>query len=195
MAEFQAYIVKDDYWITITMSDGRTRQPEQDAFYAALDSIAILDTSISVTSYDFYQRGRALTLAQRYPEAITPLERAVQLEQDTRKLSLVQWRDLIDRVIESHVATGNPARAKKVLDYATHDDPAYPKFHLWLARYYASKGDLDATIASLQSAFVNKTDADSALFTNPLRDPAFKQFWKDEKFRQTIKTLKADKLP
>jgi tetratricopeptide (TPR) repeat protein len=206
--EIEAYLIKDDRWIVISLGAESLRADDEKAFYSLLDSVSLVDTSSPQSSFDYYSKGRSLFLAKDYSKAGRALEAALRLEQQNRRLGVAQWRDMVEMMAHVWGAAGDLARAKEVLDYGVGSDPAYPMFHWWLARYYAVNGDLDNTIASLQRAFSRKEElpAPPAVLLagpvavgsidmaggipDPMFDPVFKRFQKDERFRKAVKAMK-----
>jgi hypothetical protein len=191
----EAYLAKDNTWITITIHAGDLKEDDEQAFCAVLDSVRIVDISNPSTSFDYYQIGHALHLQNQFQKAVGPLSTALSLEQNNRRLKQAQWRTLLVDLIDSLGATRDNRRAKELLDFGVGQDPDYPVFHFGLARYFALRDDLDNTIASLQRAFQkpNSFDFKDGL-RNPMSDPSFKQFWKNEKFKKAVKDLKINKL-
>lgn len=63
------------------------------------------------------------------------------------------------------------------------------------ARVYASEGNLDETIASLENAFLYQQREPQAIqlvqpLPHPMFDPGFERFRKDDKFRKAVKAMK-----
>jgi len=190
----EAYLAKDNTWITIMVSAKELKEGDEEAFYAVLDSVRIVETSNPVTSFDYYQIGHALILQKQFQSAIGPLTTALSLEQSTRRLNQEQWRTLVVDLVDSFGVTRNNSRAKELLDFGVSQDPNYPVFHFGLARYFALQGDLDNTISSLQRAFPNQNSmAPSDQLRNPMSDPTFKVFWKNERFKKAVKDLKINR--
>ena len=190
-AAMNAFLVKDDVWITVDLTASPLKDNEKKLFYSILDSLKLTDTSSPVTSFDYYQLGRSLFLQKQYPKAIEPLAKALTLEHQQRQLGTADWRKLIEELTDALGAVGDKTRAKAVLDYGINNDPTNPHFHFGLARVQASSNDLDATIASLEKAFTNaKNDAFSRRLPDPLTDPAFGRFQKESRFRDAVKAMK-----
>jgi tetratricopeptide (TPR) repeat protein len=185
----EAYFVKDDTWITVTLSARDFKEPEEKLFYALLDSVKFTDTSAPSTSFDYYHKGRVLYLAGDYGKAAEALTMALSLEQKQRRLDTDSWRRLVSNLVDSYGGSNDMARAKELLDYAVASDPTYPVFQLALARYYAWAGDLDKSLAYLEQAYRNRENAPTRL-PDPSYDPAFERFKKDDRFRKAVKAYK-----
>ena len=187
----EAFLVKDDVWITFTLMSTEFGAREERLLYELLDSVRFADTSAPSSSFDFYHRGRVLYTRRDYRRAAEALASALALERRERRLDTASWRGLVSDLVDSYGAAGDVVRVKEVLDYAARSDPAYSPFHYALARYYAGLGDLDNVIASLEKAFLRQVDRGQAPpLPDPAKDPAFEQFRKDDKFRKALKTLK-----
>lgn len=191
----EAYFAKNGVWIVIAFTSSKIDNYEQKLFNAALDSVRIVDTAAKPSSsLDFYHRGRALFLQKKYAVAIESYSAALQIEQKEPTLGVTAWRQLIEDLTVSNAVIGNVAQSMKVLDYGISKDPAFPMFYLGQARWYASRDDLDNTIASLQRAFNCKenykdTNGQVRPLPNPMYDPSFERFKKVEKFRKAVKTM------
>lgn len=191
----EAYIARDDIWITIGFTAQPFNEKDEKQFYSVLDSAKITDTSTPVSSFDYSQLGHALLHQKEYLKAVGALSRAIEIEQQKRQLSLAQWRSLVEDVTDAYGAVGNRTGAKEVLEYGISNDPDYPTFHLGLARLYASYGDLDNTLASLQKAFLSAKNErrdkfDFRRLPDPMNDAAFAVFQKEPRFREAVKAMK-----
>jgi tetratricopeptide (TPR) repeat protein len=187
----EAFFVRDDASITLSALLGRLTKEDEEWFYAVLDSVKFTDASNPSSSFDYYARGKSLIRQQQRKEAAAFLDTALRLEQEQRQLDIEHWRTLIGHLVNLHSAEGDTARVKELLDYGVTNDPASPIFHLGLARYYASLGEVDASIASLEKAYLHrKNDARSAAWRDPMSDPSFEPFKKNEKFRKAVKAMK-----
>lgn len=194
--------MKSDRFIVVGFYTTSLKSEDEKAFYALLESVRLTDTSSPITSFDHYTKGRAFFIAADYRKAVVLLVKALDLEQQQRKLDLSHWRDLLEMTAISLGNVGDTAQAKKIFEYGAASDPDYPAFYLWLARYYTSANDVDNAIVCLQKAFAgeekNKDWADSSTFQrldwnrrlpDPLTDPSFKRFAKDDKFRKAVKAM------
>jgi tetratricopeptide (TPR) repeat protein len=186
----EAYQVRDGYWITVTLRARELKEREEALFNSLLDSLRVTDVSAPSTSFDYYHKGRVHFLTKDYERAVDALAVALTLEHKQRRLDQASWRDLVCNLIDSLARSGDVTRAKEAMDYAVAQDPNYPRFQLALARYYASVGDLDNTIAYLERAFRKDAAGEWPLLPDPKDDPAFERFRKDERFRKAVKGLK-----
>jgi tetratricopeptide (TPR) repeat protein len=186
----QAYFVRDGVWVTIVFSASDIGEAEERLFYSLLDSARFVDTSAPSTSFDYYHLGRVLYLTEDYHKAAEPLTMAVGLEHRERRLDTASWRDLVAKLIDSLSRSGEVKKSKELMDYAVARDPSYPLFDMALARYHAYYGDLDKTIRHLEKAFLNRQNAMFAPLPDPLDDPAFERFRKDERFKKAVKEMK-----
>ena len=186
----EAYLVKGNYWITLTLRGRDIKEPEEALFNSLLDSLRLAEVSAPSTSFDYYHRGRIYYLGRDYSKAVDALAIALTLEHKQRRLDQATWRALVSNLIDSLAHLGETERAKQAMDYAVERDPAYSRFQLALARYYARVGDLDKTIAYLEKAYREDAAGQTPPLPDPKDDPAFERFRKDEKFRQAVKALK-----
>lgn len=194
----EAFFVKDDVLITFRLNALALKKEDEQLFYAMLDSVKFTDTSNPVSSFDYYHKGKTLIRQKQYEQAAEHLHAALALEQKQRQLDDADWRKLIGHLLDIYAATGNRARVKELLDYGVSHDPTFPTFHLGLAIYYASLNDVDASIASLEKAYLyGKTERQSLLrfgpssfWFDPMTHPAFEPFRKNEKFRKAVKAMK-----
>jgi tetratricopeptide (TPR) repeat protein len=189
----EAFFVKDDVLLTFRLNGIALKKQDEQLFYAVLDSLKFTDTSTPSSSFDYFYKGKTLIRQKQYAEAAANLNIALGLERKRRQLDDAHWRNLIGHLLDIYSATGDRARVKELLDYGVGSDPAFPLFHLGLAYYYASQGDVDNTIAALERAYLyRKNDRRTAgwAWVEPLAHPAFEPFRKNEKFRKAVKGMK-----
>ncbi|HEV2802991.1 MAG TPA: hypothetical protein VGW12_21170 [Pyrinomonadaceae bacterium] len=187
----EAFFVRDDVWITFSFDAFSLKKADEQLFYALLDSVKFTDTSTPSSSFDYLYRGRTHIRQKQYKEAAEQLNIALGLEQKQRQLDNTNWRNLIGHLVDLSVAAGERARAKELLEYGISNDPTFPLFHLGLAHHYTSQGDVAGTIAALEKAYLyRKNDRRTSFWIDPLKDPAFERFRKDETFRKAVKPLK-----
>jgi tetratricopeptide (TPR) repeat protein len=187
----QAFLARDDVWVSVVVSGQEAGAREEALLHTLLDSLKFTDTSSPTNSFDFYHKGRLLYLRKDYRRAAEALSAGLDLERRERRLDKASWRNLVINLVDSYAASRELARAKAVLDFGVAEDPTNPVFHMALARYHAMQNDLDNAIASLEKAYLNRDRrALAAMPLDPLRDPAFERFRKDERFRKAVKTLK-----
>jgi tetratricopeptide (TPR) repeat protein len=187
----EAYFVKDDVWITLSLTASPFEPEEEKLFYSLLDSVKIVDTTTPTSSFDYYQKGRLLFMQKEYKKAAEALAAALSLEQQQRRLDIGQWRDLVGKLTDSYGATSDRARAKEVLEYGISNDPANQTFYMGLARLYATLGDVDNTIASLQKAFFYmKKNTPHMPLPDLKYDSAFSKMMMVDKFREALKAMR-----
>jgi len=191
----KAFLVKDDVSIMIGITSGPFRTNDEDLFYSILNSVAITDNTAPHTAFDYYQLGRSLSLQGEYRLSIDPLSRALQLEQRELQLERADRRELIWRLASAYAANGNRLAFIETLKYGFNTDRFYYKFHLAMARLHAADGKLDETIAELQEAFAGHGIEPTVVqiadpLPDPLFDPAFQRFRKDDKFRKAVSVMK-----
>ncbi len=191
----QAFFVKGNTWITVGLSAFSLKKDDEKLFYSLLDSIKIADTSTPRNSFDYFQRGRSLYLQKEYARAIEPLNRALELEQQSSQLEKTQWRNLVMSSADAYGATGNTLKVKDVLEFGISRDPNYYRFHFGLARLFAFIGDLHNTLTSLEKALLYEPSVVKGSIPleppiSPLSDPTFARFSKSEEFRKAVKGMK-----
>ena len=191
MYGMDAFFVKDDVWITFNSLTPSLTKDAEEVFYTVLDSVKFTDTSNPSSSFDYYHKGKSLIRQKQFKQAAEHLSVALGLEQKQRQLDDADWRNLLGHLVDIYGATGDNTRLKELLDYGLSHDPTFPLFHLAQAQHYASLGDMDATIASLEKAYhYRKNDKRTALWIDPLTDPTFESFKKNENFRKAVKAMK-----
>lgn len=187
----EAYFVKDDTWITLSLSAAPFEKAEESLFDSLIESVAFVDTSSPSTSYDWYQQGRLLFLNKEYFEASLALQNAFDLEQRQRQLELPFWRDMIGKLADSYGVLIKREKVKEVLEYGVNNDPENPTLIMGLARLYAAEGDVDKTLATLEKLAVLYRNAEPRRPFPELRfDRVFDNLLKDERFRKGLKTIK-----
>jgi tetratricopeptide (TPR) repeat protein len=191
MRNLDAFFVKDDVWITFSLLAPSLSKETEALFYAVLDSVKFTDTSNPSSSFDYFYKGKFAIHQKQYKQAAEYLNTALNLELKQRQLDDEHWRNLIGHLVDIYTATGDKTRIEELLDYAVKHDPTFPLFHLALAQHYASHGDLDATLAALEKAYLHrKNDKSYARWTDPMSHPAYEPFKKNEKFRKAVKAMK-----
>src|SRR5690242_5849570 len=131
----------------------------------------------------FMEDGSRFYLEQDYKHAITPYQKALDLEKKTRTLDETLWRVLIDNLGMSYGISGDLKHAKETFEYGLSKDPKYPMFHYNMACTYAEMSDVDKTITYLKQAFQYKDNMiKGERFPDPWTDDSFQRFMKDEKF-------------
>lgn len=187
----QAFIVKDDVWLSVILSGPEYAERDEKLFHSLLDSLRPADTTAPATSFDLYHKGRVLYLSKDYRRASEALAAALELERRERRLDRAAWRALVINLVDAYAAAREIARAKEILDFGIAEDPANPAFHLALAHYHAMHDDLDGVIASLEKAYLNRERGPRAAPPpDPGINPAFERYWKNERFRKAVKAMK-----
>lgn len=186
-----AFFVKDDVWITFSVFAPALSKETEQLFYTVLDSVKFTDTATPSSSFDYYYKGKFAIHQKQFKQAVEHLNTALNLELKQRQLDDEHWRKLIGHLLDIYTATGDKTRAKELLDQGVSRDPTFPLFHHALAQYYASLGNMDATIASLEKAYLHRrNDRHHARWTDPMSHPAYEPFKKNEKFRKAVKAMK-----
>jgi len=187
----EAYFVKDNTWITLTFSASPFDKAEENLFASLIESVAFVDTSSPATSYDYYQKGRVLFLNKEYFAASQALETAFTMERRQRQLELPFWRDMIGKLADAYGMLVKREKVKEVVEYGVSNDPANTTLLMGLARLYASEGDVDNTLASLEKlAILFRNGEPRRPFPDLSYDRAFANLMKDEKFRKGLKAIK-----
>jgi tetratricopeptide (TPR) repeat protein len=191
----EAFFVKDDVWIMVGVEVDPFKEDDEQLFYSILDSVKIIDNAAPSSSFDYYQKGRSLFLQGKHREGVEPLSEALKLEQAKAQLGKSEWRELVYNLANAYGAVGNKSAFDEVLEYGINHDPTYYRFHFTRARMHASEGKLDETIASLEKAFLYQQSEPPLIrifdaLPDPLYDPAFERFRKDDKFRKAVKAMK-----
>lgn len=187
----EAFFVRDDTWITLRLYALEFKKEDELFFYDVLDSVKFTDTSRPSSSFDYFFKAKGHLAQKQYAQAAKDFNTALHLEQKQRQLDDEHWRNLIGHLVDLSVAAGERTRAKELLEYGIGHDPTFPLFHVGLAHYYASQGDVVNTVAALEKAYrYRKNDKRTASWYDPMKDPAFERFRKDETFRQAAKAMK-----
>jgi hypothetical protein len=187
----QAFIVKDDVWLSVILTGAEYGARDEKLFHSLLDSLRLTDTSAPAGSFDLYHKGRVLYLNRDYRRATVALGAALELEKRERRLDRASWRSLVSTLVDAHAAARDFERAKEILDFGIAEDPTNPAFHLALAHYHAMNGNLDGVITSLEKVYLNREKGPrAALPPDPELNPAFERFRKDERFRKAVKAMR-----
>ncbi|HEX8458809.1 MAG TPA: hypothetical protein VF656_16050 [Pyrinomonadaceae bacterium] len=191
MHNLEAFLVKDDIWITLMAFSLSVGKEDEGLFYKVLDSVKFTDTSNPLTSFDYFYKGRTYLLQGRQAQAAANFNLALSLEQKERRLDNTRRRILVGHLVDIYAAAGARARVRELLEYGISQDPTFPLFHLGLAHHYASEGDVAKTIAALEKAYqYRKNDRRTTFWIDPMKEPAFERFRKDETFRKAAKAMK-----
>lgn len=190
----EAYFVNDETWISARLTCPDIDKKDEDFFYSLINSIRFVDTSKAVNSFDYYHKGKPLYAQGKLKEAIDPFATAFALEQQAPSLDAIHFRQLIRELADAYGSQGRAADYKRVLEYGLVREPSYYLFHLGVARYFGSQGDLDNTLIALGKAFENHTKPSNSIeqslsLLHPLTDPAFARFKNNERFLKAVKEM------
>ena len=139
--------------------------------------------------------GNALYRHKSYAQAISPYQKAFELEKTEPQLDRTLWRVLIDNLGMAYGKTGRLKEAKSTFQQGIQADPTYPMFHYNLACTFAEMNDLDHTMQSLTIAFrhrKNQNPGDKGM-PDPRQNLSFQRFMKNETFRNLVNDLTATK--
>jgi tetratricopeptide (TPR) repeat protein len=190
-----AYFVNDSTWITITLSSNRLNKDNEEHFYSIIDAMRFVGTADPKTSFDYYHRGRPYYLQSQYHKAIEPYAMALSIELNAQSFSDTEFRNLLTELADSYGAVNRSKEFKLILDYAVTRFPSYYVYKWGLARYYANLNDLDQTLGALEKAFAEHPKSPrtpnliSETAPDPLQDPAFTRFKKNERFLKAVKEM------
>lgn len=139
--------------------------------------------------------GNALNRQNKYAQAISPYQKAFNLEKTEPQLDRTQWRVLIDQLGVAYEMTGRLKEAKATFQEGIQADPTYPMFHYHLACTFADMNDLDHAMQSLTIAFRhrrNQNPGDKGM-PDPRQNASFQRFMQNETFRNLVNDLAAIK--
>lgn len=146
------------------------------------------------TSMEYLQEGSVYYLNRDYKGAITPYQKALDLEKKERKLERKFWIVLVDNLGMAYGITGDIKSSFAVFDYGISVEPTYPLFYYNMACGYGELGDEDNAIKWLRPAFKHKANMlPGTRFPNPETDSSFAQFRDSEKFKKAIAEMKSGK--
>lgn len=147
------------------------------------------------SSRELLDIGNALYRQNKYAQAISPYQKAFDLEKTEPQLDRTQWRVLIDQLGMAYEMTGRLKEAKSTFQEGIQADPTYPMFHYHLACTFADMNDLDHAMQSLTIAFrhrKNQNPGDKGM-PDPRQNLSFQRFMKDETFRNLVNDLTPSK--
>ena len=196
-----AYWLKDQTAIELEVTFiGKRNDVDDNAFFELVDSMKFVAKSQPISSFDYYQLGRARYLKQEYKPASDNFLEALVLERKERQLSIPEFRDLVVQAADSFGALKEIDNFRAVFDFGVAIDPSYPLFHWGLARYYAAKGDKGKTLECLGRMYENIAKEDrkpkdilftlNTVRTVPEENSFMKAFMKDPAFKQAIKQMR-----
>lgn len=184
-----AYLVKNDTWSYIHLSKVDFGPEEEKLFDAVLNSVKIKDNYIP-DAYENSRFGYHYYEQEKYKEAIKYYSRAV--EQFKKDLS--PYKKIFYIVVEdlgiAYAYSSDNKKAMETFKYGASVDPKYPRFLYDIACVHAESGDLDNAISYLRKAFQNNAYAPPGRpLPNPMRDPSFKSYYKNNKFVNAVNDL------
>ena len=147
------------------------------------------------TSRELLDIGTALYRQNNYAQAISPYQKAFELEKAEPQLDRTLWRVLIDNLGMAYGMTGRLKEAKSTFQEGIQADPTYPMFHYNLACTFAEMNDIDHAMQSLTIAFrhrKNQNPGDNGM-PDPRQNSSFQRFMKNETFRSLVNDLAAIK--
>ena len=139
--------------------------------------------------------GNALYRKNHYAQALSPYQKAFELEKAEPQLDRNLWRVLIDNLGMAYGMTGRLKEAKATFQEGIQADPTYPMFHYNLACTFAEMNDIDHAMQSLTIAFrhrKNQNPGDKGM-PDPRQNSSFQRFMKNETFRNLVNDLAATK--
>lgn len=186
-----ALVARDGAVVAITLAAPSVGEREEQIFYALLDGVRLVDTSAPATSFDLFFKGRPHYMTGDFKKAAEYYGRALELERRERRLDAALWRELVEEAAGALGGAGDLAGGRAVVEYGLSQEPGYARFHFLMALYHASRDDLDATLASLRTAFHNQHTLPAHLrLPDPKTYPLFQRFRDSDKFKQAVKQLK-----
>ncbi len=140
---------------------------------------------------EFLREGSYYYLKRNFKAAITPYQKALDMEKQKRTLSKTLWRVLIDNLGMAYGITEDLDKAKETFEYGISKDPDYPLFYYNMACTYGEEKDMDKAIEYLKLAFARRENMiPGERMPNPATDSSFKAFLENEKFQAALKELK-----
>lgn len=199
-----ACMAQDNVYADIQLSKIQYTKADAPLFHSILKSVR-LQPSPSETiqtqapeppnSRELLDIGNALYRQDNYAQAIPAYQKAFDLEKAKPQLDRALWRVLIDNLGTAYKMTGQLSKARALLEQGMQADPTYPMFHYHLAGTFAEMNDFDHAMQSLRTAFrhrKNRNPGDRGM-PDPLQDPSFQRFMKNETFRNSVHDLTAAK--
>lgn len=147
------------------------------------------------TSMELLNIGNALYRQNKYAKAISPYQKAFDLEKANPQLDRTRWRILIDNLGMAYGMIGRLAEAKATFEEGVQADPTYPMFHYNLACTFAEMNNLDRAMQSLRTAFRHRKNQNSGEeeLPDPRQNSSFQRFMKNDTFRNLVNELAAAK--
>ena len=199
-----ACMAQDNVYADIQLSKAQYTTADAPLFQSILQSVRlqpepskIIQTQppLPPTSRELLDMGNVLYRHNNYARAISPYQKAFELEKAEPQLDRTQWRVLIDNLGMAYGMTGRLKEAKATFQQGIQTDPTYPMFHYNLACTFAEMNDLDHAMQSLKTAFrhrKNQIPTDKQM-PDPRQNSSFQHFMKNETFRNLVNDLTATK--
>jgi tetratricopeptide (TPR) repeat protein len=191
-----ACLVKDDVFVDIHISKTFYKAADQPFFDALLQSVHFVPreaTDLPVptgNSLALFKEGSRFFIAHQYRQAITPYQKAFEIEKMTPTLDKTLWRALIDNLSITYGITGDLTSARETLSYGVSKDPDYPLFYYNLACVSAEKGDLLDTENFLKLAFERRENLiPGETFPDARVDDSFQKLLLEKGFRDFVNSL------
>ena len=185
-----AYLAVGDYWIDVHLSQISFKPGTEDPFSSILEHIGINESYVP-TAKEHFGYASYYYLKEDYAKATKHYERVVDREKPETTLSRDIWRVAVDQLGMSYGLNGESAKAKGVFEWAITKDPEYPLFYYNLACASAELGSPEEALRNLRLAYQYKGNMLSGeSFPDPKKDPSFKKYLKDKRFRAELEKMK-----
>ena len=149
---------------------------------------AIKEDPASIDAHDML--GNLLTATQRYSQAAQEYSRALELDEQQKKLSPADKRQVIDGQAVAYAESGDLQRAKAIYTAAMKDDPDYAMYNYNLACVYAELHDLDAAIPYLKKSWEERDTLPAGTkFPDPRQDSSFAAYRDDPRFQDAVRNM------
>ncbi len=147
------------------------------------------------SSMELLNIGNALYRQNEYAKAISPYQKAFDLEKTHPQLDRTRWRILIDNLGMAYGMTGHLKEARATFEQGIQADPTYPMFHYNLACAFAEMNDLNHAMQSLKTAFIHRKNRNPGEggMPDPHQASSFQRFMKNDTFRNLVNDLTATK--
>lgn len=199
-----ACMAQDNVYADIHLSKVQYTTDDAQLFQSILKTIHLqpdrsqtvqAQASVTPTSMHLFRMGSALYLQNKYDQAISSYQKALDLEKTHPQLDKTLWRVLIDNLGMAYGMTGRLTEARATFEQGLQADPTYPMFHYNLACTFAEMNDLDHAMQSLKTAFLHRKNQNPGEegMPDPRQDSSFQRFMKNETFRNLVNDLTATK--
>lgn len=205
---FVACVTHEDVYVDVHLSKVQFRDSDEALFTDVLSKVSIADSGSSAvptspaavpsakagdkTSLEYMKEGSRFYVANDFQGAISPYQKALDLEKEQPHLDKTMWLVLVDNLGMAYGITGDLKHAEETFDYGLSKEPKYPMFYYNLACVSAGHNDMDTTIGYLQKAFALKANAiPGEGMPDPRKDDSFQSFMANERFRKFVDSLYA----